>query len=138
MKAKAWIPLSLLLFAGCVSTPAERIAQDRPAFDSWPANVRALVQAGRIAIGFTPDQVRLALGAPDRITVRTTAAGTNEIWTYTRHRPRFSFGIGVVGGGGGTRLGGATEVASGGPYDRDHVRVIFESGRVSAVEQVAR
>jgi len=138
MKANAWILLSVLLLAGCVSTPAERIARDRPAFESWPANVQSLVQAGQIAIGFTPDQVRMALGEPGRITVRTTAAGTNEIWSYVRHRPRFSLGIGVVGGGGGTRVGGATEMTSGGPYGRDRIRVIFEGGRVSAVEQGGR
>jgi len=138
MKTKVWIPLSVFLLAGCVSTPAGRIAQNRPAFDSWPANVQALVQAGQIAIGFTPDQVRMALGEPGRITVRTTAAGTSEIWSYVRRRPRFSFGVGVVGGGGGTRVGGATEMTSGGPYGGDHLRVTFEAGRVSAVEQGAR
>ncbi|HTX64667.1 MAG TPA: hypothetical protein VMD31_02775 [Opitutaceae bacterium] len=138
MNAKVWILLPGLLLAGCVSTPADRIARNRAAFDSWPAPVQALVQAGHIAVGFTADQVRLALGAPDRITLRTTAAGTDEIWTYHRRRPRFSLGVGVVGGGGGTRVGGATEVSSGGPYGGGYLRVILAAGRVSAVEQEAR
>ncbi|HTT55727.1 MAG TPA: hypothetical protein VMF63_01350 [Opitutaceae bacterium] len=138
MNAKTWILLLVLLLAGCVSSPAGRIAQNRPAFDSWPPQVQALVQSGRIAVGFSAEQVRMALGEPDRITLRTTAAGTDEIWTYHGHRPRFSLGVGVAGGGGSTLVSGATEMSTGGYQDQDHLRVILEAGRVSEVEQGAR
>ena len=125
----------ILASAGCVSTPADRIAGNRTAFDAWPAAVQAQVQAGQVAPGFTPEQVRLAAGEPDHVYVRTTAAGTDEVWGYRSHQPRFSVGIGVAGGGGSTRVGGGTVLSSGGPYDDEVMRVIFSGGRVSAIEK---
>ena len=127
-----------LALVGCASTPAERIARDRTAFAAWPPDVQARVQAGEVALGFTPPQVQMALGKPDHTFTRTTERGTEEVWGYRDRKPRISVGIGVIGGGGNTRVGGSTVVTSGGPYYDDVLRVVFEEGRVSAVEKVAR
>ena len=50
-----------------------------------PASVPALVKAGRVAVGFDADAVRLALGEPDRITTPTDAAGDVQVWHYTTY-----------------------------------------------------
>ncbi len=138
MMRTALISLFLLLLAGCVTTPAERINRNPSLFASWPPSVQDAVRAGKISIGFTPEQVQMALGNPDRTIVQTTAQGASEIWIYHSHRPRISVGIGVVGGGGSTRVGGATQVTTGEPYPSELLRVIFRDGRVSAVEERAR
>ncbi|HEY9248043.1 MAG TPA: hypothetical protein VIO38_02880, partial [Rariglobus sp.] len=44
---------------------------------------QALVKEGKVAIGFTTDAVILAVGTPDRKWMRTDAAGTSEVWSYT-------------------------------------------------------
>lgn len=138
MNRTAFLPLALLLLAGCVTTPAERIDRNPGLFSSWPASVQDTVRAGKIAIGFTPDQVRMALGSPDRIIAETSAQGVTEIWIYRSHRPVFTVGVGVVGGGGSTRVGGSTMVTSGSPYPPELRRVIFQNGRVSSVEEHLR
>ncbi len=135
MKRSAFVSLFLLLLAGCVTTPAQRIERNQSLFASWPPSVQDAVRAGKISIGFTPDQVQMSLGNPDRTFIQTTAQGASEIWIYNSHRPMISVGVGVVGGGGSTRVGGATQVTSGEPYPTERLRVIFRDGLVSAVEE---
>jgi len=122
--------------AGCVSTPASRIDKNPAVFDAWPLAVQAKIRAGQVAIGFTTEQARMALGEPDHVFVRTTEQGTEEVWSYASHAPRISIGLGIGGGGGGTFVGGSTAVASGGPYPDDVLRVVFAGGVVTAVEQL--
>ena len=123
-----------LVAGGC--TVQDRIARNPALFDSWPPMVQQLVRSGEIAPGFTPDQVRMALGEPDHIYTRTTAAGTDEVWGYRSHKPIITVGIGVAGGGGSTRVGGGTVVSTGGPYNDEVMRVIFSGGQVVAIERV--
>jgi hypothetical protein len=138
MNSRALLSLLCLALVGCASTPAERIARNRAAFAAWPPDVQAKVQAGEVAPGFTPEQVQMALGEPDHTFTRTTEKGIDEVWAYRDRKPRISIGLGVVGGGGSTRVGGGTVVNSGGPYYDDVLRVVFEEGRVTAVEKVTR
>ena len=135
MNLRALLSLLLLALAGCATTPAERIAKNQAAYAAWPPDVQARVKAGEVAPGFTPAQVRMALGEPDRTFTRTTEKGTDEVWAYRDRKPRFTVGLGVMGGGGGTQVSGATVMSSGGPYRDEVLRVIFEEGRVSAVEK---
>ena len=135
MKTRVLLAMVVVALAGCASTPADRISRNRATFDSWPADVQARVSAGQVAPGFTPDQVRMAVGEPDHVYTRTTAMGTDEVWGYREHKPRLSIGFGIAGGGGSTRVGGGTVVSSGGPYDDEVMRVIFFGGRVTAVEK---
>lgn len=126
-----------LLVAGC-STVDSRIAKNRAAFNTWPAPVQDKVVQGRIDVGFTPDQVRVALGEPDRVWSRTTADGTSQVWSYRDRGPRFSFGVGVGMGSFGRHGGsfGSIGVGTGtGYYDDEKMGVVFDpSGRVSSIE----
>ena len=72
---------ALVATTGC-TTPATRIKANQQLFASIaPAN-QELIKQGKIALGFTPDMVRLALGEPDIIAQHTDASGTSEIWRY--------------------------------------------------------
>jgi len=66
---------------GCI-TPAMRIQNNPTVFAQLPPDQQSLVQQGKVAAGFTADAVRLALGNPDRITIRQTSAARMEIWYY--------------------------------------------------------
>ena len=70
-----------LLIAGC-ATPDSRIKRNPELFNSFPADAQAAIRQGRIDIGFSKDMVRMALGNPDHIYLRKTAAGANEVWSY--------------------------------------------------------
>lgn len=139
-------PLSLFLacvtaalLAGCASTPESRIADDHTDFDKFPTEVQQKIRAGQVDVGFTPAMVRLALGEPDRVFSRQTAAGESEVWGYHDHGPRFSFGVGVGGAIGRHSSAGVGVATSGGGYDpEERMRVEFRNGQVAAVEYVRR
>lgn len=129
---------SALLFAGCSSTPQDRISQNKALYESFPADVQRKVSAGQVDIGFTPDQVRLAMGKPSKIYNRADAHGESEIWVYAKAKPQFSFGIGVGGYSGGHGSGTSTGVGVGtttAPDDGEYMRVVFQGGRVTGVER---
>jgi len=77
MKPRIVLVALVLALAGCATTPADRIAQHRSAFDTWPAEVQTKIRAGQIAVGFTEEQVRMALGDPERVITRTTEQGVS-------------------------------------------------------------
>jgi hypothetical protein len=130
-----------MLAAGC-STVDSRIAKNRSAFNTWPPAVQDKVVVGQIDVGFTPDQVAVALGEPDRVFTRTTADGTSQIWSYRDRGPRFSFGVGVGMGSWGSRGGsfGGVGIGTGSGYhDAEKLGVVFgPDGRVSAIETRAK
>jgi hypothetical protein len=127
----------ILIAAGC-STTDSRVKSHQAAFDAAPAAVQAKIRAGQIEVGFTTEQVTMALGKPDRIYTRTTARGTSDIWAYADDKPRFSIGLGVVGGGGSTMVGSGVAVGTGGDRNDDKMRVILEGGKVVAIETSGR
>ena len=130
----AAILVAIMVIATGCSTTDSRIKDHQASFDATPPTVQAKIRAGQIDIGFTPEQVTMALGKPDRSYTRTTASGTSEIWAYEDHKPVFSIGIGVVGGGGSTMVGSGVGVSSGNDRFDDKLRVVFEGDRVVAVE----
>jgi len=97
-----WLRTGLVAAAlgwgGCATTPESRVEKNAAAVASWPAEVQTQVRAGKVAIGFTAEQVRVAVGEPDRMVKRTDAAGARDVWVYFDNGPRFSFGIGVSSG----------------------------------------
>lgn len=132
--------LFLMLFgaAGC-STPDSRIARNQAAFSQWPADVQEKVRAERIDLGFTSEQVRMALGDPTRTFTRTDKDGTSEVWVYRGREPRFSIGLGVGSSRGSTGFGGGVNVGTGdSSHAEDAMRVVFTGGKVSAVENVTK
>lgn len=120
------------------STPESRIRSNPAVFARLSPAQQDLIRQGKIAIGFDPEMVQLALGDPDHITTRTDASGVSEIWRYTTyetpdgmilyrgwyHRyyywgdPMFPYYLDY-------------------PYRRehDHIRVTFRAGKVVSVEE---
>ena len=129
------LPVLVALFAvaGC-STPASRIQSHQAAFDTWPAAVQQEVRAGRVGVGFTAEMVQVALGDADRAYARTTEHGTSEVWMYLDHGPKFSIGVGIGGYSGNTAVGGSMVVGDEAFRDNEVLRVIFDGGKVSAIE----
>jgi hypothetical protein len=142
MRTKPFLSLvafvAAVFVSGC-STVDSRIAQHREAFNTWPPAVQDKVVVGKIDIGFTPEQVRVALGEPDRVFSRTTADGTSQVWSYRDRGPRFGFGVGVGVGSFGSRGGSFGGVGigtgTGGYLDEEKLGVVFDAaGRVTAIE----
>ena len=145
MQTKPLLPVlcaaGALLLAGCNSLDS-RIAKNRAAFDTWPAAVQDKVVKGQVDIGFTAEQVRVALGEPDRVFTRTTADGTSEVWSYRDRGPRFSFGVGVGTGSFGRHSATSVGVGVGtgtGYRDDEKLGVVFDrTGRVERIEEARR
>ena len=72
------------LFAGC-STPEARIRRNPQYFSQLQAADQELIRKGQVAVGFTAEMVRLALGEPDRLTTRQAENGTSEVWHYVTY-----------------------------------------------------
>jgi hypothetical protein len=128
--------IAVFALGGCASSPESRIKKEQAAFEAMPVEEQAKIKAGEVAVGFTPLQVTLARGKPDRMGKRTSASGQEEVWTYERRPSGLSVGLGVGGGSGG--LGGGVGVSSGGRAPEVELRVIFTGGVVSAVEDFRR
>lgn len=83
MKKSPWFCVLLVaLVAGC-ATPSSRIKKNPELFASFPLEAQALIQQGRVAIGFEPAMVEMALGEPNRVYARETGGGKLEVWSYT-------------------------------------------------------
>jgi hypothetical protein len=79
--------LGLAALSGC-ATPETRIQADPEGYARLSDEEKALVRAGKVAIGFSAAAVKLALGDPDRVAVRTDADGQTEIWHYLTYEAR--------------------------------------------------
>ena len=131
--------------AAC-STPEARIQNHPEIYAQITPQEQALVKAGQVGLGFGPDAVKLALGDPDRMTVRMDARGELRIWHYTEtvyYDGAFLYG-GPYWGGWGRRRGGWGAWGawgSWGPYPvgpvstYDRFRVEFRNGKVIAFNQ---
>ncbi|MBI2496566.1 MAG: hypothetical protein HYV75_01075 [Opitutae bacterium] len=129
--------IAVALLAGC-STPDSRIAEHRAAFDRFPAAVQEQIRAGKVAVGFTPEMVRMALGEPDRVFTRRSGRGDTEVWGYHDRGPRFSLGIGLGTGGRHSSVGGGVALSTGGYDPEEKLRVEFRDGKVTAVDTLKR
>lgn len=126
---------SLLLIAalaGCASTES-RISDNKAAFNSWPSEVQASVRAGKVKLGFTPEQVKMAMGEPNRVYSRQSKEGEAEVWAYFDKKPGISFGLGMSSGS-YSGVGGGVGVNTRGDRADEALRVIFESGKVVGIE----
>jgi hypothetical protein len=85
MKRVVLLGLAVAALTGCQS-PATRIAQNPGALANVDPATEAQIRRGEIAVGFTPEMVRLAMGAPLRIDAARDSGG-GETWLY-RDRPR--------------------------------------------------
>ncbi len=68
--------------SGC-ATPETRIKRHPEVVHTLPAPQLQAIREGRVQPGFDMDEVRLALGRPDRVTMRPVHdRDTHEVWTY--------------------------------------------------------
>ena len=130
--------LSALLagaLAACAG-PSSRIKKHQAEFDSYPADVQQKIRAGQVDVGFTDQQVAMALGRPDRGYARKTADVQQEVWAYGGSygsHVGVGFGLGL-GGGPGYTTGGVMVDPGPGIDHGERVRGILQSGVVVAVE----
>ncbi len=127
------------LLLGACATPSSRIEDKQDVYNRYPPEVRSRIAAGEVDIGFTQEQAKLALGEPSRKYSRTTERGASEVWAYSKAGVGVSVGLGVGGGLGGG-FGGGVGIASGAADNEptDKLRVVFENGRVSSIEQAVK
>lgn len=130
MKASAFTATAAFAAAlAACSGPKSRIRAHQAEFDAYPPAIQQEIRDGRVEVGFTPRQVALALGRPDRISKRETAFADREVWSYGVGGTSVGFGVGF--GGGPVGVG----VAASPPVERGaRMRVVFQNGVVVSIE----
>jgi outer membrane protein assembly factor BamE (lipoprotein component of BamABCDE complex) len=137
----AAIALGALLLAAC-NNPESRIKDSPEVFARLNPDQQALVKNGQIAVGFDMDSVKLALGEPSRVVIRTDATGQHQVWHYVTYADYQ--GVVIYGGywhryrgWGGPNFYGGVPYYNGYPaVVHDRIRVEFDDGgRVKAIEQ---
>jgi hypothetical protein len=133
--------LLVAILAAACSTPERRIKKNQAVFDAAPPAVQALIRDGKADVGFTSEQVVMAMGKPDRVYSRATPSGSQEVWAYGGASPASRVGVGFgFGTISGRRHGSYTSTgvmigAGDDPYYEDKARVVFEKGQVVSVER---
>ena len=131
-----------LLLAGC-ATPEKRIQQNQDVFDTFPVAAQARIRGGQIDLGFTPEMVRIALGEPHRQTIRRSADGEVEIWSYFDSTRRYDRqrvdidGLSISGPGGLRSIGGSAWINVEQNREFIRIRVEFRNGVATAIEEPA-
>jgi len=126
----------LLALPACATSKSQRIAQNETLFNSYTPTERKLIRMGQVAVGFDPDQVRMALGSPSRETTVDTAAGKAIAWEYRELKPTLGLSVGGSIGTRGSGVGIGTGVGVSPDRTRLLKRIVFDrqSGNVSKVE----
>ena len=143
LRSLALLPL-LLLLGACASTPDQRIQKNQDLFNSFPVADQARIRSGQIDIGFSPEMVRIAMGAPQRQLVRRTPAGEGLVWLYldtSRHyeRQRADIeGLSLTGVGGTRTVGGGAWINILQEREFVRARIEFQNGAVTAIEEIGQ
>jgi hypothetical protein len=136
--------LAALWLCGC-STPETRISRDPETFARLTSEQQSMIRSGQIGYGFTTEMVRLALGEPDRVHLRTDKSGTSEIWAYVSYEAPDDIGF-YYGWyrrppywvGGGPFYPAPFYEGTGYQRERVDFRVVFRDGKAVAIEQRKR
>lgn len=134
-KLSLFIAAAAAVFLAACSTPESRIQSNPAVFATLSPADQQLIREGKVAIGFTQEMVRLALGDPDRVYTRTDANGVSESWSYTTYESESGM---LLYRGFYHRHWGYSYY----PYfvdypsrrTREYFKVVFTGGRVSAIE----
>jgi hypothetical protein len=86
MKTALRVLLSVfvLALAGC-STVGSRIKEHATEFNQLDPETQTKIRQGTVAVGFTPNMVYMALGAPDAKRHRLSRGGSTETWIYNTY-----------------------------------------------------
>jgi hypothetical protein len=131
------------LFGGC-QTVESRIREKPEVFAQADLATKEKITQGIIEIGFTEDQVYLALGKPDQKRESRTENGRRVTWVYNTYYERPT----------GTMMAGYHRSVYFDPYlhayrvyyrpvladtyvqeKEERIRVVFENGRATVIEQ---
>lgn len=96
MKNLPLLSLSILaiFLSGCITPEArreERINQQIDLFYEYPEDVRAMIRAGQIDIGFNENMVYLALGNPHSMSRRKDDTSSSTLWQFFRNIRRTAY-----------------------------------------------
>jgi len=80
--AKAFFLLTITLLIGCQSPRDARIQANAAAFAELDPFTQNLIKQGLFDLGFTRDQVFMALGKPNKATSVETPEGLSETWVF--------------------------------------------------------
>lgn len=140
------LAILLLALAGC-STIDSRIRGDQAMFDRLPPATQAKLRQGIVEVGYTPDMVYIALGAPDERHEKIAASGTETIWIYKTYYEQYEGMIHVgyrriVFFDPGTRTYRIYYEPVSAPvyseHEENNIRVTFVNGKVTVIEQNKR
>lgn len=138
--ARVLLGAGLLVALAACATPEARIKRNQEIFNALEPRDQALIREGKVAVGFTPDMVRLAVGDPDQRWLRTDAAGQTEIWSYTTYDS--TAGVPLYRGYYHRYYGGYPFYYDSLYYQnarpREYFKVTFAEGRVTVIEQDER
>ncbi len=84
-----FVTAAALFLAGCASTPEKRAEAAPSVLEGMDAAERERVLDGRIAVGDTPEIVRIAWGNPDRRTRLVREDSETERWIYLGYEREF-------------------------------------------------
>ena len=140
------LAVALLAFTGC-STISSRIDQKSEVFAALPVDDQARLRRGEVAVGDTSDMVYIALGEPTRRREITTSGATRAEWIYRVYDERYE----------GSHFAGYRRAVAIDPrtgrrfiylepqyadvyseHTEDRLRIVFEDGRVTVIEELKR
>ncbi|MDE2040150.1 MAG: hypothetical protein KGO96_09790 [Elusimicrobia bacterium] len=134
---RSWLAAGFLALAAC--SPAARIRRHQALFATFPPEVQRELRRGRAEPGMTPAMVELALGKPDRVYRRKTAASEQEIWIYGQSEVSPGVDMIVLPGGYDSAWGDGVILGAGGSSRYEvRERVVFEGGKAVSVESRQR
>jgi hypothetical protein len=84
VKSVGFAALLLALAAGCAtkSTVDTRRAEKLSAYETLPADQKAIVDSGQVRVGMTEDAVYIAWGKPSEVLQNEDASGHYVTWRY--------------------------------------------------------
>lgn len=140
MKTRLFFILAIALLPACSSTPSDRIASNKAAYEQLPGEYQAKVARGELAKGMTPEAVLLAWGEPDQKLAGRMNGKNTERWLYTSGGSGWSIGLGGGGfhgrdSGVGTGVGLTMPLGGKPPATSS---VLFENGKVIGWEGVRK
>ena len=142
--ARAGLAVAALLVLSACNTFERRAEEKASIFRALDAATQARLEARQIEVGDTQDMVYIALGAPDEKREQLTAGARTTTWVYSAYWQEYQ----------GTRLVGYRRHVSYDPASKsyrvyhepdyqpvyaprieDRVRITFQDGRVTVIEQ---